>query len=415
MFDADEITGTRIQGPHDLFDVRGKLLRKTNPLRTKILIFSTLYRHFDYSDRDWMTLKTQELDGLLRYLFDACPTLNELDVRLHRTARQMQDEDESLNAADLIVRGFAPFYETGDDATAEATVDEDEVSQDFSQDFSDDWTDNTAESDLYGRASTRASVAASADVPPAPPPEALQPAAAPAEDADDSDASLLFGMSADDSQTLPEAPIRSAAKPPGTQPPRLSDRLLQHLATTDEVQDLIRRSSKDLTESIAQSLADLEMHLEVPVANLSPEEQVRVKRDAVKALLDSVRSSLDRIGQVLDSSTVIASGDRPATPPPSSPASSSAAYQRACTGDPRAIARWLEASYKPQGVAVLATQKAQCLHVVLEFEGDRDPNQLADTVRENILELSLTSAARVKVHGREPGQKRPNWTRSFVL
>ena len=88
----------------------GQLLRKTNPLRSKILIFSTIYHQFDFSDHDWMALRTQELDALLRNLFDACPTLDELDSRLHRTARDLEGTEENLQAADLLVRCFTRFY-----------------------------------------------------------------------------------------------------------------------------------------------------------------------------------------------------------------------------------------------------------------------------------------------------------------
>lgn len=46
---------------------------------------------------------------------------------------------------------------------------------------------------------------------------------------------------------------------------------------------------------------------------------------------------------------------------------------------------------------------------------DNDPGYLAGQMYESVLELKLSSADRLKVHGREPGQKRPTWTRSFLL
>ena len=65
--------------PGSLFDVRQKILQQTNPLRAKILIFSSLYHEFTFSERDWLLLKTQELDNLLRQLFNVCGSLAQLE------------------------------------------------------------------------------------------------------------------------------------------------------------------------------------------------------------------------------------------------------------------------------------------------------------------------------------------------
>jgi hypothetical protein len=57
-FSAEMSAGeSRDRDPGNLFDVRQKILQQTNPLRAKILIFSTLYHEFTFSDRDWLLLK----------------------------------------------------------------------------------------------------------------------------------------------------------------------------------------------------------------------------------------------------------------------------------------------------------------------------------------------------------------------
>lgn len=399
MFDSDELTVTRIQGPDDLFDLRGQLLRKTNPLRSKILIFSTIYRQFDFSDRDWTALKSQELDELLRNLFDACPTLDELDSRLHRTARNLDGIEENLNAADLLVRCFTSFY------VQPAGDRHDENSQNLVAEF-----ESPPEDIGFGSHIT--------DSP------ALQMdsdrASEPEVEDDESDNSLFFGMTFNTAANMPvspaEEPAAASSNPanqPATSSPRLSDRLLQHLATTDEVQDLIRRSSKDLTEAIAQSITDLEMNLEATCAHIDPQEQLRIKHEAVSSLLNDVRLNLNRIGGVLE---------HPITPSSNSQSEpvNSDLQQQASLGTPRAIARWLIQRHRASGINLLATQKGRCLHIVLDLASlnpstDHDPHRLGTQMYESILELKLSSADRLKVHGREPGQKRPSWTRSFLL
>lgn len=399
MFDSDELTVTRIQGPDDLFDLRGQLLRKTNPLRSKILIFSTIYRQFDFSDRDWMALKAQELDELLRNLFEACPTLDELDSRLHRTARNLDGMEENLNAADLLVRCFTHFYvqPLGDRP--------DESSQELAAEFESS-PDNLG----FGHHITD-SPALQMDSEPS-------TASEPGVEDDESENSLFFDMTFNTAANSPVSPAESPAptaanqgQQPATSSPRLSDRLLQHLATTDEVQDLIRRSSKDLTEAIAQSITDLEMNLEATCAHIDPQEQLRIKHEAVSSLLNDVRLNLNRIGGVLEH------------PVPSSQSAEPAHQElqhQASQGTPRAIARWLIQRHRASGINLLATQKGRCLHIVLDLASlnpstDHDPHRLGAQMYESILELKLSSADRLKVHGREPGQKRPSWTRSFLL
>ena len=407
VFDSDELTVTRIQGPDDLFDVRGQLLRKTNPLRSKILIFSTIYRQFDFSDRDWMALKAQELDELLRHLFEACPTLDELDSRLHRTARNLDGVDENLNAADLLVRCLTRFYvEAVGDHRPEAHPNHrpDDSSQELAAEFESP-PDNIG----FGHHITD-SPALQMD---------SQRASEPGVEDDESENSLFFDMTFNTAANSPVSPAKSPvptaphqAQQPATSSPRLSDRLLQHLATTDEVQDLIRRSSKDLTEAIAQSITDLEMNLEATCAHIDPQEQLRIKHEAVSSLLNDVRLNLNRIGGVLEHPV-----------PPNTPTAGPANHelqQQASQGTPRAIARWLIQRHRASGINLLATQKGRCLHVVLDLASlnpstEHDPHRLGTQMYESILELKLSSADRLKVHGREPGQKRPSWTRSFLL
>ncbi|MGM0456072.1 MAG: hypothetical protein ACQERW_07900 [Cyanobacteriota bacterium] len=411
MFDSDELTVTRIQGPDDLFDVRGQLLRKTNPLRSKILIFSTIYRQFDFSDRDWMALKAQELDELLRNLFEACPTLDELDTRLHRTARNLDGVEENLNAADLLVRCLTRFYvqAVGDRSQESSQGSSQESSQDLVAEF-----ESPPEDIGFGNHITD-SPALQMD---------SERASEPDLEDDESDNSLFFGMTFNRAANPPVSPAQepepvlpaapNPAYSPATSSPRLSDRLLQHLATTDEVQDLIRRSSKDLTEAIAQSITDLEMNLEATCAHIDPQEQLRIKHEAVSSLLNDVRLNLNRIGGVLEHPV-------PPTPPSQSATPANAELQQqASLGTPRAIARWLIQRHRASGINLLATQKGRCLHVVLDLASlnpstEHDPHRLGTQMYESILELKLSSADRLKVHGREPGQKRPSWTRSFLL
>ena len=406
MFDADDITGTKIQGPQDLFDIRGTLLQKTNPLRTKILIFSTIYRQFDFSDRDWLTLKTQDLDSLLRHLFEACPTLNELEERLNIAARELEGADENIRSVRVLVRCFASFYQPNQPRETFDALSPSESSANASATSSSNFSSNVAEEveDIEAKRS-------------------LEEPPTPIEEEDEEpdeehscvlweDSSLEPSVNLENSSPEAEAD-RSYWRDFSPSPsPRLADRLLQHLATNDRVRELVRLRSRDLTDTIAQGIADLEGQLDDEPAFLDAEEQIHVKHDAVKYLLDDLRANLDRMGRILERQ--IAVHLLHVTPSPA--ADPDLVFKdQARRGSPKAIADWLDRRFKHQGITVLATQKERCLHVFLELSDISDPAELSATIRQNILELNLTTVDRIEIHGRKPGLNTVEWTRTIEI
>ena len=96
--------------PYDSFELRLEIMKYTNPLRAKILTFSTLYHKFDFDHQDWVTIRNKELDNLLLKLFYACETIVDLEYRLSTTARQMQPRDENTQAAGAILQAMKRYY-----------------------------------------------------------------------------------------------------------------------------------------------------------------------------------------------------------------------------------------------------------------------------------------------------------------
>lgn len=96
--------------PYDLFEMRLEIMRYTNPLRAKILIFSTLYQQLDINEKDLAVIRSHELDDLLMNLFYYCQTITEMDARLGSTARCLFEADENYQAASAIVQAMKPFY-----------------------------------------------------------------------------------------------------------------------------------------------------------------------------------------------------------------------------------------------------------------------------------------------------------------
>jgi len=96
--------------PYDPFALRIEIIKYTNPLRAKVLIFSTLYQQMSFSEQDLITLRAHEFDDLLRKLYVYFDTVIELDARLSSTARCLFEQEENSQAASAIIQAMKPYY-----------------------------------------------------------------------------------------------------------------------------------------------------------------------------------------------------------------------------------------------------------------------------------------------------------------
>ncbi|MEB3339634.1 hypothetical protein [Okeania sp.] len=96
--------------PGELFNVREKIIQNTNPLKAKILIFSTVEHQFSFSERDWLLLKTKSLDSLLRQIFNLCSSTTDLEVYLYSNANNFENPDEYMQVANVIISALTSCY-----------------------------------------------------------------------------------------------------------------------------------------------------------------------------------------------------------------------------------------------------------------------------------------------------------------
>lgn len=96
--------------PYDSYQIRAEIIANINPLRAKILLFSVLYEQFNFSNQDWVNLKSQQLDELIQNLVDICPTFTELVSKLEATAGILQEVEENRQVARVISQSLKPFY-----------------------------------------------------------------------------------------------------------------------------------------------------------------------------------------------------------------------------------------------------------------------------------------------------------------
>ncbi|MBE9248023.1 hypothetical protein IQ226_02175 [Dolichospermum sp. LEGE 00240] len=95
---------------YNQFDLRQNLMRYTNPLRVKIILFSALYRKFTFNEQDWLKLRSEELDSLLQKLFDSCLTIGELESKIKNTVISLGDPDKNNQASGVIIRVVRSLY-----------------------------------------------------------------------------------------------------------------------------------------------------------------------------------------------------------------------------------------------------------------------------------------------------------------
>jgi hypothetical protein len=94
---------------YDPFAVKIEIMRYTNPLRAKIVLFSVFYHPFDQSGQDWAILRTCELDELLSELYRQSETIVQVESQLANAVKNMTDQ-ETKGAAKSIIQALKPFY-----------------------------------------------------------------------------------------------------------------------------------------------------------------------------------------------------------------------------------------------------------------------------------------------------------------
>jgi adenylate cyclase len=107
---AAETAHSITKSPLNLFDFRLGIMKYTNPLQAKILLFSTLYDNFDFTSQAWSNLKQHDLDSLLRHLLGFCKTYTDLEARLFGAARRSSEPETMVQTAEAMLKCLRSFY-----------------------------------------------------------------------------------------------------------------------------------------------------------------------------------------------------------------------------------------------------------------------------------------------------------------
>lgn len=437
------------RNPGNLFDVRQKILQQTNPLRAKILIFSTLYHDFTFSDRDWLLLKTQELDTLLRQLFNICPSLGELESQLYRTANNLENTDENDSSASVIIKAMSPCYaniqqekrDRAEDIVREDIVREDIPSEDCDQtrlinNVYEKTNQSESRNDYFEAGDiTRIIQASPAHYHYDPQNSYLVPGVA--EQSQVQQAEISSNSLTDDFQNeLPktvhyeENPTIVEVSVPSAATINISESIKQKLGLEEEIKSLVIESANSATTKIEKIFSDLESALNRQFSTESAEERLYWKYKVLRDYVGEVHGFTYKLIKILSELESKERGQSTWETQPNfeqnvssetEPNKSSRKQPNqqqilamAKQGNPKAIAILINQLLQPKGITATAGFKDGCLHVILESAPAPNQQDTATYIYKKLCTLKAKFISNVKIYGRELGKKTLLWTQEFV-
>ncbi|MEG3898564.1 MULTISPECIES: hypothetical protein [unclassified Microcoleus] len=424
--------------PGNLFDVRQKILQQTNPLRAKILIFSTLYHEFTFSDRDWLLLKTQELDNLLRQLFNVCGSLAELESQLYTTAGNLDNSDECDQAASVIIKAMNSCY------TKLQQEEQDRAEDSASEDCERTHLNNSIYEEIepverhndYFEAGDITQIIQAAPTHYHYDPQKSYLVPDTAENLQFKEAETSINNSTADFrhklvETFPvsETPtIVETFEPADSVTINISDSIKRKLGLEEEMKGLVSQSANSATAQIENIFSELEAALNKKFSKESAEERLYWKYKSLRDYVGRVQGFTDKLMEILSEVESKESGRPPSEPQENIVENISVTEQQissqrpnqyqlvemAKQGKPKAIALLINQLLQPKGITATAGFKDGWLHIILESA--EVPNQQATAIyiHKKLCTLKSQSLTHVKIHGRQLGNKTVAWTQEFV-
>ncbi|MDJ1183135.1 hypothetical protein [Roseofilum casamattae] len=101
---------SEVRTGYNPFDLRLEVMRYTNPLRVKILLYAASEHKTTLDADDWANLKTKDLDTLLYALYADCQTFQQMETYLCAAADSLEERSECNQAAGAILQCMKRFY-----------------------------------------------------------------------------------------------------------------------------------------------------------------------------------------------------------------------------------------------------------------------------------------------------------------
>ena len=451
----------RLPDARDLFEVRTRIVQHTNPLQAKILVFSVVYRPFDFSTRDWLALKSKEFYDLLKSLYAKSPTLAELEKNLYATARSIsQDDDEKIvETARIILKYMHRLYddEVEDVSDSLNLNDDDDETQLFDTDATEvEWNPQNSDRAVIFQEredldefehplefdsgdDTGQTISYAADNYDLPDSQLSY---------DDSENPSIdhrpdeFSHSSSNLNLALEVPSSSVefdrdgnVKTPHSQKmgndnptegeifkiaDRVADSLFRKMNLAQEIENVVNQQVKDSTLAFQNTLSEVESRLDDRLLEEPESERVFLKYQALQMLTQKLQGHLATIKDILAKqemafvSTAFENLENGTSQPEESSEDGLLEDSAAnLTTEPIALKDWivqLDRTLKTREITTLTTIKNGCLHLVFESEREFNPQRLVAFVKKKIVDLEISTIEQIQVHGRKRDRQSLDWT-----
>ncbi|MFZ1026837.1 MAG: hypothetical protein WAN66_11515 [Limnoraphis robusta] len=357
----------------NLFDVRWRIMQYTNPLRVKLLLFSTLEREFNFSTQEWSQLKLHSLDDLLRHLLQNFPMISGLRSHLLKMADYLENPDENAQAVSVLLDALKPIYAINTEKSSNTLEEKLEVNTCYVN-------DKIEEDFLSIEEKTSENVN-----------------------------SFLLNQE----PKLAENPLTSETllTPDHSMSTRLRTEELENLNNQleSQVQIILNHSIRKTIYPINQTWDELQNLLDLCLKNQTSEERFQFKKQALQKLIDTIEIKVYELKKDLNeletSEIKLAQTIDP---------SQQKMMELARQGNPKAIASLINQSLQTRGIHTQVKSQAGCLHIVVAAEEIPSPEPTASFVHKKLIFLKITSIHHIKIYGRKIGQKSVAWTQQYA-
>ncbi|NEO58462.1 MAG: hypothetical protein F6K54_38680 [Okeania sp. SIO3B5] len=408
--------------PGKLFDVRQKIMEGTNPLKTKILIFSIVEHQFSFGERDWLLLKTKNLDGLLRQIFSLCLSITDLESSLYSTANNFEDPDEYTQVANVIINALSTCYSAEimvpNNSKAQVEDSEQKISDAKSDSaFQKDEITSSKDENFTQKSSSTGSLINSK-----------------AEKNYQSDNQQEFKNNTDSiepQQIVPSITIAPTIVSQGQEQTDSIERknilnsIKQKLEIEHEISTLVNQRVDTVMDTVERQFISLEETLN-HLLQFEPEEQrLLFKYTALENLINNIQNKSIKFKEILkqleieerkklnSSNFSNTNATEQEQKKENVDENQQKVLELATQGNPKAVALIISQLLQQQEIKVIAGRRNGWLHLILE--SDRIPNQeiVTSLVQQKIASLKSEYLKNVKIHGRKLGDKSVAWTQTI--
>ncbi|MCH2047208.1 MAG: hypothetical protein MK289_01460 [Trichodesmium sp. ALOHA_ZT_67] len=419
--------------PGELFDVREKIMQGTNPLKAKILIFSAVQHQFDFGNKDWLLLRTKNLDSLLRQIFNLCLSITDLESSLYATANNFEDPDEYTQVANIVIKALSLCYSDEiivPQSQAEAEKFETSILDTKKINMEDD--SYFDKDDMTMLNLTNLPAINSTD----------QISFAPEE------YSIIYSEKTNaykdkiidettnkaEEKTLENSLIYNQKIVPISQEQKpaiggnnILDSIKQKLRIEDKISTIVNKKVDVVMDAIEAEFISLEKTLNHFLQGETEKKRLLLKYTALGNLISNIQEKYTKYQEILkelekeerkklnlnNSANTISQKSYKQTKIYDE--NQQKIIELATQGNPKAMAMIINQLLEQKGITAIAGRKNDYIHIVLESEQVPNPEIVTPLVEQKIASLQSKYLKNVKIHGRQLGNKSVIWTKTISL